>query len=157
MLTGDNETIAKSVCEELGIKKYFANLSPIDKEEKVKEIIKNEAKSEKTIFVGDGINDAPVIAGADVGIAMGALGQDAAIEVADVVLMKDSVSDICKAIEISQKTMRIAYQNIVFAIFVKVLVLILSAFGYAPMWLAVFADVGVTILCVLNAIRTLKI
>ena len=157
MLTGDHEEIAKNISEELKIREYYANLLPQDKVEKVDKIIKDEPKSEKTIFVGDGINDAPVIAKADIGVAMGGLGQDAAIEVADMVLMDDKVSKILEAIKISKKTINIAKQNIVFAILVKIIVLILAAFGYAAMWLAVFADVGVTVLAVLNAMRTLKL
>ena len=157
MLTGDHEDVAKDISNKLGITEYFAELLPEDKYQVVKEIVEKEGKKEKTIFVGDGINDAPAIANADIGVAMGSLGQDAAIEVADVVLMNDKVMSIVNGIDISNKTVKIAKQNIIFAILVKIVVLILASFGYAPMWLAVFADVGVTVLAVLNAMRTLKL
>lgn len=157
MLTGDHEKVAKDMADKLEIKNYFFDLLPQDKVEKVESIIKEESKNEKTAFVGDGINDAPVLVKADLGIAMGALGQDAAIEVADVVLMDDNIEKIPLAIKIAKKTIRISYENIVFAILVKLIVLILAGFGNSPMWLAVFADVGVTVLAVLNSIRTLKL
>ncbi len=155
MLTGDTEKIAQGVKEELSLDSYFAELLPQDKVTKLEEILKTTEKG-KVIFVGDGINDAPVLARADVGVAMGAMGSDAAIEAADVVLMEDKISKINTARRIAKKTQRIAIENIYFAIIVKVLVLILAAIGYAPMWLAVFADVGVTVLAVLNSMRTLR-
>ena len=130
---------------------------PADKVEKVEELLKTKSDREKLAFVGDGINDAPVLRRADIGIAMGAMGSDAAIEAADVVLMDDDPLQICKAIKISRKCLRIVYQNIVFSILVKLICLILVAFGVANMWLAIFADVGVMILAILNAIRTLHI
>ncbi|MBR2705219.1 MAG: cadmium-translocating P-type ATPase [Clostridia bacterium] len=159
MLTGDHKDVAESVAKELGIDEFFAELLPQDKVSKLEEIInkKNEkSKNNNVAFVGDGINDAPVIARADVGIAMGAIGSDAAIESADVILMEDKTSKIADAIKIAKRTIKIAMENIVFAIAVKIIVLILAVFGYAPMWLAVFADVGVTVLAVLNSMRTLK-
>ena len=155
MLTGDHDNVAKDFADKLGIKTYYSELLPQDKVSKVEEIMKNEDKN-KTLFVGDGINDAPVIAKADIGVAMGALGQDAAIEVADMVLMDDKVSNILTAVQIARKTLFIATQNIVLAILIKIIVLILAFLGYAPMWLAVFADVGVTVIAVLNSMRTLK-
>ena len=154
MLTGDKKSIAENIAKEVAISEYYAELLPEGKVEKLENIMKE--KKGLTAFVGDGINDAPVLARADMGIAMGAMGSDAAIEAADVVLMDDNPLKISKAIEISRKAIKIAKQNIVFAIGVKILVLILAALGYAPMWLAVFADVGVTILAVLNSIRTLR-
>jgi len=157
MLTGDHEEVGKDIAQKLNVDEYHAELLPQDKAKILEDIIANESKNTKTIFAGDGINDAPVIAKADIGVAMGALGQDAAIEVADMVLMDDKVSKISKAIEIAKKTMNIAKQNIIFAILIKIVVLILAGFGYAPMWLAVFADVGVTVLAVLNAMRALKL
>ena len=136
---------------------FYAELLPQDKVSKVEDFInKKNNKKSNVAFVGDGINDAPVIARADVGIAMGAIGSDAAIEAADVVLMEDKPSKLAEAIKIAKRTIRIAMQNIVFAIAIKIIVLILAAFGYAPMWLAVFADVGVTVLAVLNSMRALK-
>ena len=154
MLTGDKKSIAENIAKEVAISEYYAELLPEGKVEKLENIMKE--KKGLTAFVGDGINDAPVLARADMGIAMGAMGSDAAIEAADVVLMDDNPIKISKAIEISRKAIKIAKQNIVFAIGVKILVLILAALGYAPMWLAVFADVGVTILAFLNSIRTLR-
>ena len=150
MLTGDRKEVADHVAQALGLSEYHAELLPADKVAQV-EKLKNFA------FIGDGINDAPVLARADVGIAMGGLGSDAAIEAADVVLMDDKPSKIALAIRIARRTLRIASQNVWFAIGVKVAVLILATFGLATMWLAVFADVGVTVLAVLNAIRALKI
>ena len=155
MLTGDHKDVAEAVAKELEIEKYYYELMPEDKLAKLDEIISGKQKNEAIAFVGDGINDSPVLAGADVGIAMGGIGSDSAIEAADVVIMNDEPSKIIKAIKIAKKTLKIAHQNIVFAIFIKVLVLILAAIGMAPMWTAVFADVGVTILAVLNSIRTL--
>ncbi len=156
MLTGDQKKVAEFVAKELEIKDFFYELLPQDKVSKVEELLKAKNENKTIAFVGDGINDAPVLARADVGIAMGALGSDAAIEVADVVLMNDKVSNILEAIKIAKRTKLIAYENIVFAILVKILVLILAVFGIAPMWLAVFADVGVTVIAVLNSIRALK-
>lgn len=157
MLTGDNEKCAKHIANELKINNYYAELMPIDKVTKIEEAIDNK-KSEKDIvaFVGDGINDAPVIARSDLGISMGGIASDAAIESSDIVIMNDSLANIITGIKISKKTSKIAYQNIYFAIIVKLIVLILSAFGLTPMYLAVFADVGVTLLAILNAMRTLK-
>lgn len=156
MLTGDHEAVGKAVATELGLDAYHAELLPADKVEKVEQLLKDIPEGKKLAFVGDGINDAPVLARADVGIAMGAMGSDAAIEAADIVLMDDKPSKIAQAVEIARKTIRIARENTIFAIGVKVIVLILAAFGLAPMWLAVFADVGVTFLAVLNSMRTLK-
>ncbi|MCR5688016.1 MAG: cadmium-translocating P-type ATPase [Lachnospiraceae bacterium] len=157
MLTGDNEEVAANVAEQLSIKEYHAGLLPQDKVTKVEEILSGRSSSDGLVaFAGDGINDAPVLTRADVGISMGALGSDAAIEAADVVLMDDDPMGIVKAVKIGRKCMRIVYENIYFAIGIKVLCLILSAFGLANMWLAIFADVGVMIIAVLNAIRTLR-
>ena len=157
MLTGDVEKVAKKVGEELGLDEIYSNLLPQDKVSKFEEIIKNKDSKGNVVFVGDGINDAPVLARADVGIAMGAMGSDAAIEAADVVIMTDEPSKIVTAIKSSKKTMKIAMQNITLAFGIKAIVLILSAFGIADMWMAVFADTGVTILAVLNSFRALKI
>ncbi|MGL5312310.1 MAG: heavy metal translocating P-type ATPase [Peptostreptococcaceae bacterium] len=156
MLTGDNEKVANNIAKELGVDKVYSNLLPNEKVEKLEEIYKGKSEKEKVIFVGDGINDAPVLARADVGIAMGALGSDAAIEAADVVLMTDEPSKISKAIEIATKTNKIVWQNIIFALAVKVIVLILGAGGVATMWEAIFADVGVALIAVLNAMRVMK-
>ncbi len=156
MLTGDNEKVANKIANELGIDKVYSNLLPNEKVDRLEEIFKEKLPKEKVAFVGDGINDAPVLARADVGIAMGALGSDAAIEAADVVLMTDEPSKIAKSIEISRKTNKIVWQNIVFALGVKVIVLILSAGGVATMWEAIFADVGVALIAVLNAMRVMK-
>lgn len=156
MLTGDVETVAKDVSEQIGANKYYANLLPQNKVEIVEELLTNMKDDGKLIFVGDGINDAPVLSRADIGVAMGALGQDAAIEAADVVLMNDDPLMIHRSIKIARKCIRIVYENIYFAIGVKVLCLILGAVGIANMWLAIFADVGVMVLAVLNAIRALK-
>ncbi len=155
MLTGDSRKVADQVAKELGIDEVYSELLPADKVEKVEMLLKNKAEKEKLAFVGDGINDAPVLGRADIGIAMGAMGSDAAIEAADVVLMDDDPLKIAKAIKISRKCLRIVYQNIVFAIGIKLLCLSLVALGLAGMWLAVFGDVGVMILAVLNAIRAL--
>ena len=156
MLTGDNEKVANKIASELGIDKVYSNLLPNEKVDRLEEIFKNKSEKEKVAFVGDGINDAPVLARADVGIAMGALGSDAAIEAADVVLMTDEPSKIAKSIEIARKTNKIVWQNIVFALGVKAIVLILSAGGVATMWEAIFADVGVALIAVLNAMRVMK-
>ena len=157
MLTGDVEKVAKKVGEELGLDEIYSNLLPQDKVSKFEEIIKNKNSKGNVVFVGDGINDAPVLARADVGIAMGAMGSDAAIEAADVVIMTDEPSKIVTAIKSSKRTMKIALQNISLAFGIKAIVLILSALGIADMWMAVFADTGVTILAVLNSFRALKI
>lgn len=157
MLTGDNKSIGSKVAKELGLDKVYAELLPADKVEKLEELFSQKSKKGKLAFVGDGINDAPVLARADIGIAMGGLGSDAAIEAADVVIMTDEPSKIATAMKISKKTLKIAHQNIVFAIGIKIIVLILSAFGIATMWTAIFADVGVTIIAVLNAFRALNV
>ena len=155
MLTGDSRKVAEKVAADLGIDEVYSELLPAGKVEKVEELLKNKKEMEKLAFVGDGINDAPVLRRADIGIAMGAMGSDAAIEAADVVLMDDDPLKIAKAIRISRKCLRIVYQNIVFAIGVKLVCLALGALGIANMWLAIFADVGVMIIAVLNAIRAL--
>jgi len=157
MLTGDAKKVADHVAAELGIDEVYSELLPGDKVEKVEAILAEKDAKEKLIFVGDGVNDAPVLSRADVGIAMGAIGSDAAIEAADVVLMDDDPAKIAKAIKHSKKCMRIVYQNIYFAIGVKVLCLILVAIGMANMWLAIFADVGVMVIAVINATRTLGV
>ena len=155
MLTGDADAVARQVAAELGIDEVYSELLPQGKVEKVEELLKRKPEKEKLAFVGDGINDAPVLSRADIGIAMGAMGSDAAIEAADVVLMDDDPLKIAKAVRISRKCLRIVYENIWFAIGVKLACLMLGALGIANMWLAVFADVGVMILAVLNAIRAL--
>ncbi|MCD7766708.1 MAG: HAD-IC family P-type ATPase, partial [Lachnospiraceae bacterium] len=155
MLTGDAERVARQVASELGIDEVYSELLPADKVAKVEELLAKKSEKEKLAFVGDGINDAPVLSRADIGIAMGAMGSDAAIEAADVVLMDDDPLKVSKAIRISRKCLRIVYQNIYFAIGVKAVCLILGALGIANMWMAIFADVGVMILAVLNAIRAL--
>ena len=155
MLTGDARRVAEQVGAQLGIDQVYSELLPAGKVEKVEELLREKPEKAKLAFVGDGINDAPVLSRADIGIAMGAMGSDAAIEAADVVLMDDDPMKIAKAIRISRKCLRIVYQNIVFAIGVKLVCLLLGAFGIANMWLAIFADVGVMILAVLNAIRAL--
>ena len=155
MLTGDIDKVAQQVAGELGVDRVYSELLPADKVSKVEELLAKKAEKEKLAFVGDGINDAPVLSRADIGIAMGAMGSDAAIEAADVVLMDDDPMKIVKAIRIAKKCMRIVYENIYFAIGIKVICLILGAVGIANMWVAIFADVGVMIIAVLNAIRTL--
>ena len=157
MLTGDNKSIGSKVAKELGLDKVYAELLPADKVEKLEELFSQKSKKGKLAFVGDGINDAPVLARADIGIAMGGLGSDAAIEAADVVIMTDEPSKIATTMKISKKTLKIAHQNIVFSIGIKIIVLILSAFGITTMWAAIFADVGVTIIAVLNAFRALNV
>ena len=157
MLTGDRKQVGEVVAKELGIDKVYTELLPDGKVEKVEELLKEKSPKGKLAFVGDGINDAPVLAISDIGIAMGALGSDAAIEAADVVLMTDEPSKIVDAIHLSKKTMRIVKENITFAILVKVIVLILSAFGLSTMWEAVFADVGVSIIAIINALRVLRV
>ena len=155
MLTGDSETVAQAVANKTGITEVHAQLLPEQKVEDLEKIL-NGSHQGKVAYIGDGINDAPVLTRADVGIAMGGLGSDAAIEAADIVLMDDQLDSLITAIQISKKTLRIAKENIVFAIAVKILMLILGAFGIVNMWGAVFADVGVAILCILNSIRALN-
>jgi Zn2+/Cd2+-exporting ATPase len=157
MLTGDNKSVGSKVAKELGLDKVYAELLPADKVEKLEELFSQKSNKGKLAFVGDGINDAPVLARADIGIAMGGLGSDAAIEAADIVIMTDEPSKVATAMKISKKTLKIAHQNIVFAIGIKIIVLILSAFGITTMWAAIFADVGVTIIAVLNAFRALNV
>ena len=156
MLTGDVKEAAKGVAREVGIDEYYSSLLPADKVEKVEELLSEKAKKESLAFIGDGINDAPVLTRADIGIAMGALGSDAAIEAADVVLMDDDLLKLPKAIRIAKKCLKIVYENIWFAIGVKMLCLVLGALGIANMWLAIFADVGVMVIAVINAIRAMK-
>lgn len=157
MLTGDKENISKSVAKKLGIDEYHAELLPQEKVKLVEKYMSEKSADGKLVFVGDGINDAPVLAYADIGISMGGLGSDAAIEASDVVIMTDQPSLISEAIQISRQTMRIVKENIIFAITVKIVVLLLSAFGLATMWAAVFADVGVSVIAILNALRILRI
>lgn len=156
MLTGDNKLVGEKVASLVGVDKVFSELLPGDKVEKVEELIRNTSTEGKVIFVGDGINDAPVLARADIGVAMGGIGSDAAIEAADVVLMQDDPEALVTAIKVARKTNKVLWQNIVFSLGVKVLVLILGAFGFANMWEAVFADVGVTVIAVINSTRCLK-
>ena len=156
MLTGDNVAVAQNVAEKLGLDKFFANLLPAQKVEKVEALMREKSSDGKLVFTGDGINDAPVLALSDIGIAMGGVGSDAAVEAADVVIMNDEPSKIAQAIRISKKTLRIVRQNIVFALGVKLLVLVMGAEGIATMWDAVFADVGVSVIAILNAMRALK-
>ena len=156
MLTGDNKEVANSVAKKLKLDKVFSNLLPNEKVEKIEELYKNRTEKEKIAFVGDGINDAPVLARVDVGIAMGGLGSDAAIEAADVVIMTDEPSKIAQGIKISKKTYKIVWQNIIFALGIKIIVMVLGATGIASMWDAVFADVGVALIAVLNAMRIKK-
>ncbi|MBQ2218751.1 MAG: cadmium-translocating P-type ATPase [Firmicutes bacterium] len=157
MLTGDKKEIAQDVAKALGLSEWHAELMPQDKVSRVKDLIASKQKDRTVAFAGDGINDAPVLALADVGIAMGSMGSAAAVEAADIVLMNDKPSDVALAARIARKTMRIIYENISFSIGIKVLVLILAALGYANMWLAIFADVGVCMLAILNAMRALRI
>ena len=159
MLTGDRKEVGEDVAKRLGLTEYHAELLPADKVTYVNDLLNSKPSTlnSQLAFVGDGINDAPVLARADVGIAMGGLGSDAAIEAADVVLMDDKPSKIALAIRIARRTLRIAKQNVWLAIGVKVTVLVLAAFGMATLWMAVFADVGVTVLAVLNAMRALKV
>ena len=156
MLTGDRKEVGEAVARELGLTCTYAELLPGDKVSIVEELEEKLLKNEKLAFVGDGINDAPVLARADIGIAMGSMGSDAAIEAADVVIMDDDLMRIPQVVRIARKTLSIAKQNIVFAIGVKILVLILGALGIANMWAAVFADTGVSFICVLNSLRALK-
>ena len=155
MLTGDREDVAAAVAKQLGLDEYHAQLLPGDKVERVEQIM--DGVRDNLAFVGDGINDAPVLTRADVGIAMGAMGSDAAIEAADIVLMDDKPSNIARAIRVARKTMAIVWQNIIFAIGVKVIILVLAAFGIANMWLAVFGDVGVTVIAIINAMRAMNV
>ncbi|MCF0150908.1 MAG: HAD-IC family P-type ATPase, partial [Firmicutes bacterium] len=157
MLTGDRKEIAESLAAKLGIDQCHSQLMPQDKLSIVKELKKNNREGRKTAFAGDGINDAPVLAGSDLGIAMGAMGSAAAVEAADIVLMNDRPSDIALAVKISQKTMKIVYQDIVFSLGVKIGVLLLTTVGFSNMWLAIFADVGVCMLAILNSMRAMKI
>lgn len=157
MLTGDREEVAKAVADRIGIDEYHAQLLPAEKVDCVEELLAQEEHGKKLAFVGDGINDAPVLTRADVGIAMGAMGSDAAIEAADIVLMDDKPSNVAKAIRLARKTMRIVRENIVFALVVKFVILILAAFGMASMWLAVFGDVGVAMIAILNAMRAMYV
>lgn len=157
MLTGDAKPVGESVAKELGLDQVYAGLLPADKVDRVEALLNEKSKKGKLAFVGDGINDAPVLSRADIGIAMGAMGSDAAIEAADIVLMDDKPSKIADAIRISRKTLRIVRQNIIFALAVKLLILILGALGFANMWEAVFADVGVSVLAILNAMRALRL
>ena len=157
MLTGDKKTVGEDVGEKLGLDEVYTELLPDGKVEKVEKLMREKTEKGKLVFVGDGINDSPVLAMSDIGIAMGALGSDAAIEAADVVIMTDEPSKIADAIGLSRKTMKIVKENIVFAIFIKVLVLVLTAVGLSTMWEAVFADVGVSIIAIINALRMLKV
>ncbi len=157
MLTGDREEVAAAVAAQLGLDEYHAQLLPADKVERVEALLADEEGHHKLAFVGDGINDAPVLTRADVGIAMGAMGSDAAIEAADVVLMDDKPSNIARAMRLARKTMGIVWQNIVFALAVKLVILVLAALGVANMWLAVFGDVGVAIIAILNAMRAMRV
>ena len=157
MLTGDREEISKKVSKELKLDSYYAELLPQDKVKKVETLMQEKSIDGKLVFIGDGINDAPVLALSDIGVAMGGLGSDAAIEAADIVIMTDEPSKLANAIKISKKTMQIVKENIIFAITVKILVLLLSAVGIATMWAAVFADVGVSVIAIINALRILKV
>jgi Cd2+/Zn2+-exporting ATPase len=156
MLTGDNKSVAESFAKKLGIDKFYFELMPEDKVNHIEMLIQSSAKGDKVAFVGDGINDAPVLARADVGIAMGALGSDAAVETADIVLMTDSPSKIVTAIDIAKRTRKIVWQNIGFAMGVKLFFILLGVFGIATMWEAVFGDMGVAIIAILNAMRVMK-
>ena len=156
MLTGDKREVAEVVSKNVGIDEVYSELLPTDKFSKLEDILKLENESKKVAFVGDGINDAPSLARSDIGIAMGGIGSDAAIEAADIVIMTDEISKIPTAINISKKTIKIVKQNIVFAIGVKVLVLILGALGISGMWEAVFADVGVSVIAIINAMRAMR-
>ena len=157
MLTGDKKSVGEDVAQKLGLDKVYTELLPDGKVKKVEKLLKEKSENGKLVFVGDGINDAPVLALADIGVAMGGLGSDAAIEAADVVIMTDEPSKIVNTIKLSKKTMRIVKENIVFAILVKVLILMLSAIGFSTMWEAVFADVGVSVIAIINALRVLRI
>ena len=156
MLTGDSKEVAEKVANDIGIDEIYSELLPSDKVNKLEEVLNKKVGNGKVLFVGDGINDAPVLARADIGIAMGGVGSDAAIEAADVVLMKDKIESISDAIRISRKTNKILWQNIIFSLFIKVAVMILVVAGLTNMWAAVFADVGVTLLAVLNSMRIIR-
>ena len=156
MLTGDNKSVANKIAKLIGIDKVYAELLPGDKVSKIEEIIKEKSKKGKVLFVGDGINDAPVLARADIGIAMGGIGSDAAIEAADVVLMRDKIESISEAMRISKRTNKILWQNIILALTIKIGVMLLVVLGLTNMWAAVFADVGVTLIAVLNSIRIIR-
>ncbi len=153
MLTGDNEAVAKKVAEEAGVSEYKSSLLPDDKVREVEALLAEKRPKDVLCFTGDGINDAPVLMRSDIGIAMGAVGSDAAIEASDIVLMKDDLSGLPLAKRIAKKTMRIAYENIAFSLAIKIAILILSALGITNMWIAVFGDVGVAVLAILNAMR----
>ena len=155
MLTGDKDLVAENVASQVGIDKYFAELWPQDKAKIIEEIKATE--KQKIAFVGDGINDAPVLKTADIGFSMGKLGSDIAIESADIALMDDNVEKIADAIKLSRKTMKVVKENLIFTIGFKLVMLVLGALGIAPMWLAIFADVGVSLLAILNALRMLKV
>ena len=156
MLTGDNKAVAEKVAKSIGIDEVYSELLPGDKVSKVEEILDKSNEKGKVLFVGDGINDAPVLARADIGVAMGGIGSDAAIEAADVVLMKDKVEAISEAIIVARRTNKILWQNIIFSLGVKVVVMILVVLGLTNMWAAVFADVGVTLIAVLNSMRIIR-
>ena len=157
MLTGDNKTAGQAVAEELGLDEVHCELLPAQKVEKMEQLLAEKSGQGKLVFVGDGINDAPVLARADIGIAMGGIGSDAAVEAADIVIMTDEPSKIAAAVRISRKTLRIVRQNIAFALGVKAIVLLLGVMGMATMWEAVFADVGVSVIAILNSLRALSI
>ena len=156
MLTGDAKAVGEDTAKQLGIDEVYSELLPADKVAKAEELIAAKPPKSALAFVGDGINDAPVLSRADIGIAMGAMGSDAAIEAADIVLMDDDPEKLAAAVKIARRTLRIVYENIVFALGVKVLVLVLGALGFASMWAAVFADVGVSVIAILNAMRALR-
>ena len=155
MLTGDSKRVADQVAGELGIQEVYSELLPADKVSRVEELLNQKSEKAKLAFVGDGINDAPVLSRADIGIAMGALGSDAAIEAADVVFMNSEMKAIPEAVGIAKMTNSISWQNVVFALAIKIIVMIMGLFGFANMWIAVFADTGVSVLCLLNSIRIL--
>ena len=155
MLTGDNRKIGENVASKLNISKVFTDLLPLGKVEKMEEFLKNKSTNGKVLFVGDGINDAPVLARADIGVAMGGVGSDAAIEAADMIIMNDEPSKIVTALKIAKKTKKIVWQNIIFALGVKIIILVMGALGFATMWEAVFGDVGVALIAILNATRAL--
>ena len=156
MLTGDSQAVGQAVARQLGLDEVHAELLPGDKVDQVERLLQSKGPKEQLVFVGDGINDAPVLSRADIGVAMGAMGSDAAIEAADIVLMDDDLKKLPVAVRIARKTLRIVRENIVFALAVKFLVLILSALGKANMWWAVFADVGVSVIAILNSMRMLN-
>jgi len=157
MLTGDARPVAEQVAASLGVDEVFSQLLPADKVTRVEQLLESKPKNTTLAFVGDGINDAPVLSRADIGIAMGAMGSDATIEAADIVLMDDDPMKVAKAIRISRKCLHIVYQNIIFALLVKLICLALGAVGITNMWFAIFADVGVTVIAVINAIRALRV